>query len=147
MSLLNGHECVGSYGTTESALAEISKLLAVQSPQEVILTGLIGIGSPGQSGSEGRRSLKTLPAPSKTGRLVIHLFWTVLPPAHTGDALTPHETRVLGLLAEGHNYKTAAMELGVSVNTVSFHVRRIYEKLQVHSKSEAVAKALKNNLV
>ena len=33
------------------------------------------------------------------------------------------------------------------VNTVSFHVRRIYDKLQVHSKSEAVAKALKNNLV
>jgi DNA-binding CsgD family transcriptional regulator len=144
MSLLNGHECVGSYGTTESALAEISKLLAVQSPQEVIL---IGIGSPGQSGSDSHRSMKTPPSPSKTGRLVIHLFWTVLPPSRMGNALTPHETRVLSLLAEGHNYKTAAMELGVSVNTVSFHVRRIYEKLQVHSKSEAVAKALKNNLV
>jgi DNA-binding CsgD family transcriptional regulator len=35
----------------------------------------------------------------------------------------------------------------MSVNTISFHVRRIYEKLQVHSRSEAVAKALRSNLI
>ena len=146
MSLINGHECVGSYGTMESALAEIGKLLAIQSPQEVLL---IGIGSSGPSGKEGRGRLKAqLPlSPPKSGRRIIHLFRTVPPPAQVGYALTPHETRVLSLLVEGHNYKTAAIELGVSVNTVSFHVRRIYEKLQVHSKSEAVAKALKNHLV
>ena len=51
------------------------------------------------------------------------------------------------MLVEGHNYKTAAAELGVSVNTISFHMRRIYEKLEVHSKSEAVAKALRHRLV
>ena len=61
--------------------------------------------------------------------------------------LTPHETRLLKLLVEGHNYKTAAAEVGVSVTTVAFHMRNIYEKLQVHSKSEAVAKALRNRLV
>jgi len=48
---------------------------------------------------------------------------------------------------EGHNYKTAAVELKVSVNTINFHVRSIYDKLQVHSRSEAVAKALLNRLV
>ena len=48
--------------------------------------------------------------------------------------LTPHERRLLGMLVEGHNYKTAAAELGVSVNTVSFHVRHVYQKLQVHSR-------------
>jgi len=69
------------------------------------------------------------------------------PAAQQAYDLTPHQTRVLKLLVEGHNYKTAAAELGVSVNTVSFHVRRIYEKLEVHSKSEAVAKALRQNLV
>ena len=69
------------------------------------------------------------------------------PPEKSNQVLTPHETRVLKLLVEGRNYKMAAAELGVSVNTVSFHVRHIYEKLQVHSKSEAVAKALRNNLV
>ena len=51
------------------------------------------------------------------------------------------------LLIDGHNYRTAAAELGVSVNTVSFHIRNIYDKLQVHSKSEAVAKALQNRLI
>jgi len=61
--------------------------------------------------------------------------------------LTPHETRLLKLFVQGHNYKTAAAELGVSVHTVSFHLRSIYDKLQVHSKSEAVAKALQNRLV
>jgi DNA-binding CsgD family transcriptional regulator len=53
----------------------------------------------------------------------------------------------LKLFVEGHNYKTAAVELNVSVNTVNFHVRSIYDKLQVHSRSEAVAKALLNRLV
>ena len=61
--------------------------------------------------------------------------------------LTPHELRVLKLLVEGHSYKTAAADLGVSVNTVSFHVRKIYEKLHVHSKVAAVAKALGEGLL
>ena len=61
--------------------------------------------------------------------------------------LTPHESRILGLLVEGHHYQTAADELGVTVNTIRFHLRRIYEKLQVHSKSEAVAKALRERLI
>lgn len=64
-----------------------------------------------------------------------------------GHDLTPHETRLLKLLADGHNYKTASVELGVSINTISFHMRRIYEKLHVHSKSEAVAKAFRNQIL
>ncbi len=78
---------------------------------------------------------------------VIKLFREIRPPEKADYALTPHETRLLKLLVEGHNYKTAAFELGVSVNTVSFHLKKIYEKLQVHSKSEAVAKALRDRLV
>ena len=50
-------------------------------------------------------------------------------------------------MVEGHNYKSAAVELRVTVHTISFHLRHIYEKLQVHSKSEAVAKALRDRLV
>jgi DNA-binding CsgD family transcriptional regulator len=61
--------------------------------------------------------------------------------------LTPHELRLLRLLAEGHTYKTAAFQLGVTVHTVWFHLRKIYDKLQVHSKSGAVAKALRAGLV
>jgi DNA-binding NarL/FixJ family response regulator len=78
---------------------------------------------------------------------VLKLFREIRPPERELCELTPHETRLLKLFVEGHNYKTAAAELGVSVHTISFHLRNIYEKLQVHSKSEAVAKALRNRLV
>lgn len=87
------------------------------------------------------------PMSPEVARRVIRLFRDFRPPARADYQLTPHETRLLGLLVDGHNYKTAAAELGVSVNTISFHMRRIYDKLQVHSKSEAVAKALRHRLV
>jgi DNA-binding NarL/FixJ family response regulator len=61
--------------------------------------------------------------------------------------LTPHEQRILALLVSGENYKTAAARLKVSVNTISYHVRHIYEKLQVHSRADAIAKALRAGLV
>lgn len=78
---------------------------------------------------------------------VISLFRDIRPPEKVEYNLTPHETRLLKLLVEGHNYTTAAEELHVSYNTIKFHMRHIYEKLQVHSKSEAVAKALQNRIV
>ena len=87
------------------------------------------------------------PMSPEVARRVITLFRDIRPPERADCELTPHETRLLKLLVEGHNYKTAALELNVSINTVSFHMRRIYEKLQVHSKSEAVAKALRDRLV
>ena len=78
---------------------------------------------------------------------VIKLFREVRPPERVDYDLTPHETRLLKLLVEGHNYTTAAEQLKVSYNTIKFHMRHIYEKLQVHSKSDAVSLALKNRLV
>lgn len=87
------------------------------------------------------------PMSPEVARRVVSLFREIRPTAGAGCELTPHETRLLALLVKGHNYKTAAAELGVSVNTISFHMRRIYDKLQVHSKSEAVAKALRDHLV
>jgi len=87
------------------------------------------------------------PMSPEVARRVIELFREVAPPERADYNLTPHETRLLRLFAKGHNYKTAAAELGVSVHAVSFHLRSIYDKLQVHSKSEAVAKALQNRLI
>jgi DNA-binding NarL/FixJ family response regulator len=87
------------------------------------------------------------PMSPEVARRVITLFRSVRPPERADYDLTPHETRLLKLLVEGHNYKTAAAKLGVTTATISFHLQHIYEKLQVHSKSEAVAKALKNRLV
>jgi DNA-binding NarL/FixJ family response regulator len=78
---------------------------------------------------------------------VLDLFRRFQPPPAADYRLTPHELRLVRLLAEGHSYKTAAAELGSSVNTIAFHMRSIYRKLEVHSKSEAVAKALREGLV
>ena len=87
------------------------------------------------------------PMSPEVARRVVTLFRDFRPPERADYQLTPHETRLLKLLVEGHNFKTAAFELNVSVNTISFHMKHIYEKLQVHSKSEAAAKALQNRLV
>lgn len=87
------------------------------------------------------------PMSPSIARRIVTLFSQIAPPAHADYHLTPHETRLLKMLVEGHSYKTAAAELGLSINTVSFHMRNVYDKLQVHSKSEAVAKALRERLV
>lgn len=87
------------------------------------------------------------PMSPEIARRVVTLFREVRPPDRSDYQLTPHELRLLKLLVEGHNYKTAAAELRVSYNTVCFHIKNIYEKLQVHSKSEAVTKALGNRLI
>jgi DNA-binding NarL/FixJ family response regulator len=87
------------------------------------------------------------PMSPEVARRVVEVFRLVRPPARSDYQLTPHETRLLRLLIDGHNYKTASAELGISVNTVSYHMRRIYEKLQVHSKSEAVSKALRDGVI
>jgi DNA-binding NarL/FixJ family response regulator len=87
------------------------------------------------------------PMSPEVARRVIFLFNRIRPPQQADCDLTPHEVRLLQLLAEGHNYKTAATELNVSPNTIAFHMKRIYEKLHVHSKSEAVAKALRKRIV
>ena len=87
------------------------------------------------------------PMSPEVARRGIALFRDIRPPERAHYDLTPHETRLLKLFVDGHNYKTAAEQLGVTVHTVSFHLRNIYDKLQVHSKSEAVAKALQNRLI
>jgi DNA-binding NarL/FixJ family response regulator len=58
------------------------------------------------------------------------------------DALSPREREVLAHLAQGYLYKEIAARLAISYDTVHTYVRRIYEKLQVHSRTEAVAKHL-----
>jgi len=78
---------------------------------------------------------------------VVRLFREFRPPEQANYHLTPQETELLKLLIEGHHKKTAAQELGISFHTVSFHLSNIYQKLQVHSKTEAVAKALREKLV
>jgi DNA-binding NarL/FixJ family response regulator len=60
--------------------------------------------------------------------------------------LTPRESDILQSLVEGHSYKKIAEKLFISPLTVQSHIKRVYEKLQVHSKSAAVSKALRYKL-
>ena len=88
-------------------------------------------------------------APLSAGiaRKVITMFQNVAPARKQDANLSPREISVLKLLAEGHSYKTAADALSVSIDTLRFHIRNIYEKLHVHSKSEAVLKAFRNGII
>lgn len=87
------------------------------------------------------------PLSPAVARRVMELFRKFRPPESAEHDLTPHEIRVLRLMAEGHNVASAAKVLGVTSHTVSYHMKNIYPKLQVHSKAEAVAKALRSGLL
>jgi DNA-binding NarL/FixJ family response regulator len=61
--------------------------------------------------------------------------------------LSEREKEVLQLLVNGYSYKMIASEMFIAIDTVRSHIKKIYEKLQVNSKSEAVAKAFKDKLI
>ncbi len=63
------------------------------------------------------------------------------------NTLSARELEVLSLLSKGLSYKMIAAETDICIDTVRFHIKKIYEKLQVHSMTEAVSKAIKNNWV
>lgn len=86
------------------------------------------------------------PMSPDVARRVVTLFRKFAPPQIADYNLTFQEKNILQLLIDGHHYKTAARELDISIHTVSFHLRNIYAKLHVHSKTEAVAKAIREGL-
>ncbi|HPH83830.1 MAG TPA: LuxR C-terminal-related transcriptional regulator [Ferruginibacter sp.] len=61
--------------------------------------------------------------------------------------LSEREKQVLQFLVEGYSYKMIAGEMFIAIDTVRSHIKKIYEKLHVNSKSEAVAKAFKDKIV
>jgi DNA-binding NarL/FixJ family response regulator len=83
------------------------------------------------------------PMSSSIARRVVSSFAKVPTPAAGIEVLSPREQSVLSLLTKGYLYKEIAEQLGISVPTVNTYIRRIYEKLQVHSRSQAIAKYLK----
>jgi DNA-binding NarL/FixJ family response regulator len=82
------------------------------------------------------------PMSSSIARKVVQSFRRIKSEPDPSPMLSPREQAVLSLLTQGYLYKEIADSLGVSVSTVDTFIRRIYEKLQVHSRSEAVAKYL-----
>jgi DNA-binding NarL/FixJ family response regulator len=87
------------------------------------------------------------PMSPEIARKVVALFQKTGPPEKLDQNLTPQETKLLSLLAQGYSYQASANRLNISVNTVRNYIRSIYDKLHVHSKSEAVSKALRSRLI
>ncbi len=61
--------------------------------------------------------------------------------------LTPREKEILTSLSSGNSYKLVGAALNISIDTVRTHIKRIYEKLQVHSQTEAISKAINEKIV
>lgn len=87
------------------------------------------------------------PMSPEIARKVVELFRRNPPPVALDEALTPQEIQLLRLLAEGCSYQVAGDQLGISINTVRNYIRNVYEKLQVHTKSAAVSKAMRAGLL
>ena len=80
------------------------------------------------------------PMTTVIARKVVQAFPSGALPAAAEDNLSARERQVLELVARGYFYKEIAAELGVTLNTVHTFIRRIYEKLQVRTRTEAIAK-------
>jgi DNA-binding NarL/FixJ family response regulator len=81
------------------------------------------------------------PMTNHVARKVVRFFQGAPPPAGPPETanVTQREREVLDLLTRGYAFKEVAESLGISVTTVGTHIRRIYEKLHVHSRAQAVA--------
>jgi DNA-binding NarL/FixJ family response regulator len=82
------------------------------------------------------------PMTMQIARKVIDHFRQIPKPNSDVEKLTPREQEVLTLLAKGYLYKEIGNNLGISINTLRNHLRAIYEKLHVHSRTEATVKFL-----
>ncbi len=82
------------------------------------------------------------PMSGPIARKVVQSFRQGAPSKQEGDALSQRERQVLECLAKGYAYKQIGDELGVSIDTTRTYIRRIYEKLHVHSRTDAVVRFL-----
>jgi DNA-binding NarL/FixJ family response regulator len=108
--------------------AGASGYLLKQTPREELLAALKDVHAGGS------------PMTSNIARKVVQSFQRAAPQADESANLSPREKEVLELLARGYLYKEISDKLGISVPTVNTYIRRIYEKLHVRSRAQAVAK-------
>lgn len=87
------------------------------------------------------------PMSPEIARLVVARLRQVNPSAQPDANLTAQEIRLLQLLSDGYSYEGAAHQLQITINTVRNYIRSIYDKLHVHTRSEAVSKALRNRVI
>jgi len=87
------------------------------------------------------------PMSPKIAKNVLEMFRLQAPVKAEAINLSDKEKEILSLLTRGYSYKMIAAERDICIDTVRFHIKRIYEELHVHSMTEAVSKALKNKYV
>jgi DNA-binding NarL/FixJ family response regulator len=108
--------------------AGASGYLLKQTPQQELLAALKDVHGGGS------------PMTSNIARKVVQSFQKPGPQIDESANLSPREREVLELLARGYLYKEISASLGISTPTVNTYIRRIYEKLHVQSRAQAVAK-------
>lgn len=146
---MNGIECVAKL---KQQLPRLQVLMLTRYEQSDMIFDSIRAGASGYL-------LKRTPAPEliqaveqvhaggapmtmQIARKVINYFQEIKKPSSDVEKLTPREREVLGLLAKGYPYKQIAADLGISIHTLRDHQRSIYDKLHVHSRTEAVVRYL-----
>jgi DNA-binding NarL/FixJ family response regulator len=87
------------------------------------------------------------PMTSSIAAQVLKMFSEINDPVYADYNLSEREKQVLQLLVNGYSYKMIAAEMFIAIDTVRSHIKKIYEKLHVNSKSEAVAKAFKDKII
>jgi DNA-binding NarL/FixJ family response regulator len=145
---MNGVECVQKLHAMDPSLRVIM-LTVYENPEQIfdaLRAGAIGYLLKQQPSEKLLDAIRDAhrggsPMSSQIARKVVQFF---RPTAQTEATthLSVRETEVLKLLSKGHLIKEIADQLGISFVTVRTHIRRIYEKLHVHSRSQAVAKLL-----
>lgn len=113
----------------EAIRAGASGYLLKKTPHEQITDAILDVMNGGA------------PMTSSIARKVLDLFPKAPSPSQEWDKLAPREQEVLNLLVTGHSYKMIADKCGITIETVRSHIKRIYDKLQVHSATEAATKA------
>jgi DNA-binding NarL/FixJ family response regulator len=145
---MNGVECVQRLHAIDPTLRVIM-LTVYENPEQIfdaLRAGAIGYllkQQPSEKLCEAIREAHSggSPMSSQIARKVVQLFHSK-PKSEATTELSARETEVLKLLSKGHLIKEIADQLGISFVTVRTHIRRIYEKLHVHSRSQAVAKLM-----
>jgi DNA-binding NarL/FixJ family response regulator len=143
---MNGVECVQKLHLSDPTLRVIM-LTVYENPEQIfdaLRAGAVGYllkQKPSEKLLEAIRDAHNggSPMSSQIARKVVQ-FFQASRRTDAGDQLSAREVEVLTLLSKGHLIKEIADHLGISFVTVRTYIRRIYEKLHVHSRSQAVAK-------
>ena len=87
------------------------------------------------------------PMTGTVAKKVLQMLPVAKTPEQEKTNLTIKETEILRLLVNGYSYKMIADQVKIGIDGVRFHIKKIYDKLHVHSATEAVSKAIKEKLV